>query len=146
MLMLKNVVQNKFVIWRFFLHHCQLQLKNVKNSKLVRHTLKSRTLVKPLKFLRKWLRESVRYFLKIPNRIVSNRFDSVGHCQGRYRTNDYSKRKMPRQQSSAHKDSKHAYIEIWSEKKNRTRIFRKNHYFFSSLDHEHFWFQKRPLK
>ena len=45
MFMLKNVVQNKFVIWHLFLHHCTLQLKNVKNSKLVRNTLKSRTLV-----------------------------------------------------------------------------------------------------
>ena len=42
--MLKKAVQNKVIIWRLFLHHCQLQLKNVKNSKLVRHTLKSRTL------------------------------------------------------------------------------------------------------
>ena len=28
-----------------FLHHCQLQLKNVKNSKLVRRTLQSRMLL-----------------------------------------------------------------------------------------------------
>ena len=45
MFMLKNVVQNKFVIWRLFLHHCQFELKNIKNSKLVHHTLKSRTVV-----------------------------------------------------------------------------------------------------
>ena len=43
--MLKNVVQNKFIIWCCFLHHCQLQLKNVKYSKLVLHTLKLRTSV-----------------------------------------------------------------------------------------------------
>ena len=35
---------NWFIIWRLFLHHCQLQLKNIKNSKLFHHTLKSRTL------------------------------------------------------------------------------------------------------
>ena len=51
--MLKNVVQNKLVIWSFFLHHCQLQLKNVKNSKLVRHTLKSRTLAAPFEKISK---------------------------------------------------------------------------------------------
>ena len=41
----KNMVLNKLVIWHLFLHHFQLQLKNVKNSKLVRYTLKSRTLI-----------------------------------------------------------------------------------------------------
>ena len=35
MFMLKNVVKNKFVIWRLFLHHCQLQLKNVKKFKII---------------------------------------------------------------------------------------------------------------
>ena len=57
--MLKNVVQNKFVIWRLFLHHCQLQLKNVKNSKLVRHTLKSRTFIHLKNFKLKFFRSLV---------------------------------------------------------------------------------------
>ena len=30
--------QNKFIIWRLFLHHCQHQLKIFENSNLVRHT------------------------------------------------------------------------------------------------------------
>ena len=54
MFMLKNVVQNKFIIWRLFRHHCQLELKNVKNSKLVRHTLKSRILYVPTYFFKKY--------------------------------------------------------------------------------------------
>ena len=31
---LTTVDQNRFVIWRLFLHHCQLQLNNVKNFKI----------------------------------------------------------------------------------------------------------------
>ena len=57
-----------------------------------------------------------------PNKIESVRFPSGWEKESYRNTNKYSKRKMPRQQSSAHKDNKHAYIES-DEEKNQSSLF-----------------------